>query len=192
MIKNLFLFLLLQPTGLFTRMRGYDLLRLALVLQFFRWQATAMTTMVTLYQEQSPMLLPVPFGIDPNRYRLIEIFAYGPYGLLIMTGIAYLLWVHGEPCATIKPMTFRKTWELVGLCYFAPWFPSLLIDAFLVKLGWGGPAVIIPWHVAILAVEVLLTGVGLNAVFGIPLSRAAWLGGLSGAAFLVFAGILIR
>ncbi|MEO5353662.1 MAG: hypothetical protein H7835_10705 [Magnetococcus sp. XQGC-1] len=192
MIKSIVLFLLLQPSSLFTRMRGYDLFRLAFVLQFFRWQSTALTTMVTLYQERSPMLLPVPFGIDPERYRFFEIFAYGPYGLLIMTGIAYLLWVHGEPYATIKPMTLRKTWELIGLCFFAPWFPSLLIDAFLVKLGWGGPAVIIPWHVAILAVEVLLTGVGLNAVFGIAWPRAVGLAALSGAAFLVFAGILIR
>lgn len=90
MIKNLLLFFLLQPSGLFTRMRGCDLFRLALVLQFFRWEVTALTTMVSLYQEQSPMLLPTPFGIDQERYRLIEIFAYGPYGLLVMTGIAYL------------------------------------------------------------------------------------------------------
>ncbi|MEO5340304.1 MAG: hypothetical protein H7837_07290 [Magnetococcus sp. MYC-9] len=192
MIKNLLLFLLLQPTALFTRMRGYDLFRLALFLQFFRWQSTAFTTMVTLYQERSPMLLPVPFGVDPERYRLMEIFAYGPYGLLVMTGIAYLVWVRGEPHATIKPMSFRKSWELIGLCFFAPWLPSLLLDAFLVKMGWGGPAVIIPWHVTILAVEVVLTGVGLNAVFGIPWPRAVRLAVLAGLAFLVFAGVLIR
>ncbi|MEO5362143.1 MAG: hypothetical protein H7838_00760 [Magnetococcus sp. DMHC-8] len=192
MIRHLLLFLLLQPTGLFTRMRGYDLFRLALLLQFFRWQSTALTTMVSLYQERSPMLLPVPFGLDPELYRLVEIFLYGPYGLVIMTGIVYLVWVRGAPHATIRPMTFRKTWELVGLCFFGPWLPSLLLDAWLVKMGWGGPAIIIPWHVTILGVEVLLTAVGLNAVFGIPLPRAAWLGGIAGGAFLVFAGILIR
>ncbi|MBF0401187.1 MAG: hypothetical protein HQL90_10515 [Magnetococcales bacterium] len=193
MVRSLLLFfLLLQPAGLFSRLRGYDLFRLALVLQFFRWQSTALTTMVTLYQERSPMLLPVPFGIDPERYRFIEIFLYGPYGMVIMTGIAYLVWVRGEAYATIRPMTFRKTWELIGLCFFAPWVPSLLLDALLVKMGLGGPAIIIPWHVTILAIEVVLTSVGLNAVFGIPLPRAVWLGGVAGAAFLVFAGLLIR
>lgn len=192
MIKNLLSFLILQPSGLFTRMRGCDLFRLAFMLQFFRWTTTALTTMVSLYQEQSPMLLPTPFGIDPVRYRLIEIFAYGPYGLLVMTGIAYLVWNLGEPHATIKPMTLRKTWELLGLCFFGPWVPSLFIDTFLVKMGWGGPAVIIPWHLAILAIEVLLTSIGLNAVFGIPFPKAVRLGGVSGIAFLVFAGILIR
>lgn len=192
MIKNLLAFLIIQPTGLFTRMRGCDLFRLAVTLQFFRWTTTALTTMVSLYQEHSPMLLPTPFGIDPERYRFIEIFAYGPYGLLVMTGIAYLVWVRGEPYATIKPMTLRKTWELIGLCFFGPWVPSLLIDTFLVKMGWGGPAIIIPWHLTILAVEVFLTTVGLHSVFGIPLPKALRLGGISGIAFLVFAGILIR
>ncbi|MBF0584861.1 MAG: hypothetical protein HQL80_11600 [Magnetococcales bacterium] len=193
MIRHLlFFFLFLRPAGLFARLRGYDLFRLALAVQIFRWQSTAFTTMVTLYQEKSPMLLPVPFGIDPDQYRFMEIFLYGPYGLLIMTGIVYLVWVHGEPYATIRPMTFRKTWELIGLCFFAPWVPSLLLDAFLVKMGWGGPAIIIPWHVTILAIEVVLTSVGLNAVFGIPASRSVRLGGVAGAAFLVFAGLLIR
>ncbi|MBF0162196.1 MAG: hypothetical protein HQL88_07900 [Magnetococcales bacterium] len=192
MLKNILLFLLLRPSGLFARMRGYDLLPLALILQAFRWHSTALTTMVSLYQERSPMLLPVPFGIDPDRYRWMEIFAYGPYGLLIITGIAYLVWVRGEPHATIKPMTFRKCWELIGLCFFAPWLPSLLLDAFLVKMGWGGPAIIIPWHVTILAVEMVLTCVGLHAVFGIPFPRALRLGALAGIAFLVFAGLLVR
>lgn len=192
MIRNLLLFLLLQPSGLFTRMRGCDLFRLALLLQFFRWETTALTTMVSLYQENSPMLLPTTFGIEPERYRLIEIFAYGPYGLVVMTGIAYLVWVWGKPYATIKPMTLRKTWEVIGLCFFAPWLPSLFIDTFLVKMGWGGPAVIIPWHVTILVVEMLLTCVGLNAVFGIPFPRALRLSAVAGASFLVFAGILIR
>ncbi len=192
MVKNIIFFLLLQPTGLFTRLRGYDLFQLALVLQFFRWQTTALTTMISLYVEKSPWLLPIPFGMDPERYRFIEIFAYGPYGLVVMTGIAYMVWVRGVRFATIKPMTFRKTWELIGLCFFAPWFPSLFIDTFLVKNGWGGPWVIIPWHISILGVEIILTSVGLNAVFGIPFSRAWRLGVYSGVAFLVFAGVLIR
>ena len=192
MIKNLLWFILLKPSGLFTRMRAYPLFRLALFLQFFRWQTTALTTMVSLYQENSPMLLPIPFGIHPEKYRLMEIFLYGPYGLLVMTGLAYLVWVHGEPHATIKPMTMRKTWELLGLCFFGPWLPSLLIDTVLIKIGWGGPAIIIPWHLTILAVEVLLTTVGLKEIFGIPFAQSLRLGAVAGGAFLVFAGILIR
>jgi hypothetical protein len=190
--RYLLLFFLLQPAGLFTRLRGFDLLRLAVLLQLFRWQSTALTTMVSMYQERSPMLLPVPFGIDPELYRLMEIFLYGPYGLVIMTGIVYLVWVRGEPYAAIRPMTFRKTWELIGLCFFAPWLPCLPLDVLLVKMGWGGPEVIIPWHLTVLAVEVLLTALGLHAVFGIQWPRAIWLGCVAGAAFLVFAGVLIR
>ncbi len=191
MIRS-FAHILLRPSHVFTRMRGHDLLSLAIFLQLFRWHATAFTTMVSLYQERSPMLLPTPFGIDANTYRMVEIFAYGPYGLLVITGIARILYVYGRDHATIGVMTLGKTWELVGICFFAPWLPSLVIDSILIKLGWGGPMVIIPWHLFILTIEGALVAVGLNAVFGIPLAKATRLGIAAGFTFLVLAGILIR
>jgi hypothetical protein len=182
----------LRPSGLYTRLRGFDLFPWALLLQTFRWHATALTTVVSLYTENSPMLLPVPFGFDPIQYRYYEIFAYGPYGLLIITIMSYIIWQRGRHLATISVMTMRNTWTLVGFCFFGPWIPSLLIDSFLVKFGWGGPEVIIPWHVSIVVIETVLTIVGLNNVFGIPLKNSIYLGGGAGLLFLILAGMVIR
>ncbi|MBF0427309.1 MAG: hypothetical protein HQL94_00165 [Magnetococcales bacterium] len=192
MIKNLLFFILFQPEGLFTRMRAFDLFRWALVLQFIRWESTALTTMVTLYREQSSMLLPVPFAIDPNTYRFFEIFLYGPYGLLMITAMAYIIHVHGAPFATTVPLTMRKAWTLLGFCFFGPWLPSLCVDSFLIMLGFGGPEFIIPWHVTIVAAESLFTAAGLRSIFGLPRPRALALGALSGGMFLIFAGSVIR
>lgn len=181
-----------RPSGLYTRLRGYDLFPWAFLLQFFRWESTALTTVVSLYQENSPMLFPVPFGIDPRTYRYFEIFAYGPYGLLMITMISYIVWQRGRSHATISLMTFKKTWTLIGFCFFGPWIPSLLIDSFLVKFGYGGPEVIIPWHIFIVGVESILIIVGLNAVFGIPFKRSLQLGAGGGVLFLLFAALVIR
>ncbi|MBF0273443.1 MAG: hypothetical protein HQL98_15445 [Magnetococcales bacterium] len=192
MLRNLIFFVLFRPEGLFTRLRAYDLFRWAFVLQLVRWESTALTTMVTLYHERSAMLLPVPFGIDPVIYRFVEIFAYGPYGLLMITIMAYVIWVHGAPYATISPLTMRKAWTLLGFCFFGPWLPSLCVDSFLIMLGFGGPEVIIPWHVTIVAAESLFTAAGLRSIFGIPKGRALTLGGLAGVMFLILAGSVIR
>ncbi|MEO5378294.1 MAG: hypothetical protein H7832_11020 [Magnetococcus sp. DMHC-6] len=192
MVKTLFYLFVLRPNALFTRMRVRSLLGWAIVLQTFRWFGTALTTIVTLYYFQSPMLLPVPFGIDPTSYRLYEIFAYGPYGLLIISAMAHVICVHGAPYATLHPLTFAKCWELLGFTFFGPWLPSFLIDSFLVALGWGGPQVIIPWHVSIVGLEAILTIVGLQAIFGLPMRVAITLGGVTGGMFLVLAGVVIR
>ncbi|MEO5333112.1 MAG: hypothetical protein H7839_13915 [Magnetococcus sp. YQC-5] len=192
MIRNFIFFVLFRPEGLFTRMRAYDLFRWALVLQIIRWESTALTTMVTLYRERAAMLLPVPFGLDPDGYRFVEIFAYGPYGLVIMTAMAYVIWVHGANYATCAHMTMRKVWTLLGFCFFGPWLPSLCVDSFLIMLGFGGPEVIIPWHVTIVAAESLFTAAGLRALFGIPKGRALALGGVAGGMFLILAGVVIR
>ena len=192
MLKVLLCFMFFRPSGLYTRLRGFDLFPWALLLQVFRWESTALTTMLTLYRENSPMLLPVPFGIEPKIYRYYEIFAYGPYGLLIITTMAYVVWQHGKKLATITQMTFRRTWTLIGFAFFGPWIPSLLIDSFLVKLGWGGPAIIIPWHITIVAIESILVVVGLHSVFGIPFKNAIYLGAGSGLLFLILAGSVIR
>ncbi|MBF0447184.1 MAG: hypothetical protein HQL67_03185 [Magnetococcales bacterium] len=192
MLKNLICFMFLRPSGLYSRLRGYDLFPWAFFLQLFRWESTALTTVVSLYLDNSPMLLPVPFGIDPQAYRFAEIFFYGPYGLLIITILAYVIWVHGRDHATIDSMSLKKSWALVGFCFFGPWIPSLLIDSFLVYFGWGGPAVIIPWHIMIVVIESILTIVGLNAVFGIPFKRSLVLGIAVGLLFLILAGAVIR
>ncbi|MBF0453470.1 MAG: hypothetical protein HQL72_01480 [Magnetococcales bacterium] len=192
MLKNLLCFMFLRPSGLYTRLRAFDMLPLAVFLQVFRWESTALTTVVSLYQENSPMLLPVPFGIDPQSYRFFEIFAYGPYGLVIISTLSYFIWQYGRSHAVISIMTYRRTWTLVGFCFFGPWIPSLLIDSFLVKLGWGSPEVIIPWHITIVVIESILTVVGLNAVFGIPLKRSIHLGAGAGLLFLLLAGAVIR
>ncbi|MBF0613926.1 MAG: hypothetical protein G8237_01965 [Magnetococcales bacterium] len=192
MVRHFIFFVLFRPEGLFTRLRAYDLLPWAIFLQVVRWQSTALTTMVTLYHEKSPMLLPVPFGIDPDSYRFFEIFAYGPYGLLMITIMAYVIWVHGAPHATITPLTMRKAWTLLGFCFFGPWLPSLCVDSFLIMLGFGGPEVIIPWHVTIVAAESFFTAAGLRTIHGLPTQRALALGGVTGALFLVLAGSVIR
>lgn len=192
MIKNLLCLVLFQPEGLFTRMRAFDLFRWALVLQIIRWESTALTTMVTMYRERSAMLLPVPFAIDPVSYRFFEIFAYGPYGLLMITIMAYVVWVHGAPYATLASLTMRKAWTLLGFCFFGPWLPSLCVDSFLIMLGFGGPEVIVPWHVTIVAAESLFTAGGLRSIFGISLRRSLLLGGVVGALFLILAGVVIR
>ncbi|MBF0293709.1 MAG: hypothetical protein HQL96_00855 [Magnetococcales bacterium] len=192
MIRNLLFFILFMPEGLFTRLRAYDLFRWAFVLQCIRWESTALTTMVTLYRERSAMLLPVPFGIDPDTYRYFEIFLYGPYGLLIITIMAYVVHVHGASWAVISPLTMRRAWTLIGFCFFGPWLPSLCVDSFLIMLGFGGPEVIVPWHVTIVAAESLFTAAGLRSIFGLPLARALWLGAACGAMFLILAGSVIR
>ncbi|MBF0627500.1 MAG: hypothetical protein HQL91_04690 [Magnetococcales bacterium] len=192
MFKNFLCFVLFQPEGLFTRLRAYDLFRWAFVLQLIRWESTALTTMVTLYREKSDMLLPVPFGIDPQMYRFVEIFLYGPYGLLMITIMAYVIWVHGAAYATLSPLTMRKAWTLLGFCFFGPWLPSLCVDSFLIMLGFGGPEVIIPWHVTIVAAESFFTAAGLRTIYGIPTLRALALGALTGALFLILAGSVIR
>lgn len=192
MIRHFVWFVLFRPEGLFTRLRAYDLFRWALALQILRWESTALTTMVTLYHEKSDMLLPVPFGIDPQAYRFFEIFAYGPYGLLIITIIAYVIQVHGAPFALQTPLTMRRAWTLLGFCFFGPWLPSLCVDSFLIMLGFGGPEVIIPWHVTIVAAESLFTAAGLRTIHGIPIRRALGLGALTGFLFLILAGLVIR
>ncbi|MBF0370441.1 MAG: hypothetical protein HQL52_13390 [Magnetococcales bacterium] len=192
MLKSLLLLILFRPNDLFVRMRARSFLIWALVLQIFRWEGTALTTVVNLYRYDAPMFLPVPFGIDPSLYRYVEIYAYGPFGLLIISVIAYFIYIHGAPHATIGPVTYAKCWELVGLTFFGPWLPSLFIDSVLVYLGWGGPEVIIPWHVAIVGIEAVLTMVGLHAVFGIRWRKAFRLGGMAGMIFLVLAGLVIR
>ena len=184
MFKVLLCFMFLRPSGLYTRLRGYDLFPWALMLQIFRWESTALTTVVSLYQENSPMLLPVPFGIDPESYRYFEIYAYGPYGLFIITVMAYFIYRTGRDHTTISAMSFKQCWTLVGFSFFGPWIPSLLIDSFLVKLGWGGPGVIIPWHIGIVVLETILTVVGLNSIFGIPFKRSLTLGAGAGLLFL--------
>ncbi|MBF0444109.1 MAG: hypothetical protein HQL68_00860 [Magnetococcales bacterium] len=192
MLKNLVCIMFLRPSGLYARLRGHDLFIWAFVLQFFRWQTTAITTVVALYQENSPMLLPVPFGIDPKSYRYFEIYAYGPYGMLIITLMATAIWWYGRGYAVTLHMTLKRTWTLIGLCFFGPWLPSLLIDSFLVKQGWGGPQVIIPWHISIVAIETLLLIVGLKTVFGISFNISVRLGVGGGALFLFLAGAAIR
>jgi hypothetical protein len=192
MLKNLICFMFLRPSGLYARLRGHDLFVWALVLQFFRWETTALTTLIALYQENSPMLLPVPFGIDPKSYRYFEIYAYGPYGLLIISLMAAAIWWYGKSYAVTLPMTLKRTWTLLGFCFFGPWLPSLLIDSFLVRQGLGGPEIIIPWHISIVALETLLLVVGLNTVFGIPFKRSIRLGVGGGALFLFLAGAVIR
>lgn len=192
MLKRLLWFMFFRPSGLFTYIRRYDLFSLAFGLQFFRWQSTALTTVVSLYQTNAPMLLPVPFGYDPQAYRFFEIFAYGPYGMVMITLIALFVWYQGRSYARLADMTFRQTWTLIGFSFFGPWLPCLLIDNVLVLLGWGGPGVIVPWHVAIVLMESILTMIGLNAVFGIPMRYAIRLGTSTGLLFLMLAGAVIR
>lgn len=194
MIKDIHYFLsafLFRPNSLFAHMRGHDMLRIAVALQVFRWVSTSLTTMLQLYLERSDMLFPIPFGIDFDTYRFLEIFTYGPYGLLIMTIMAYLLVVHGAPWAA-QPMTFRKTWEMLGFCFFGPWLPSLFTDNILVNIGLGGPEILIPWHISIVFLECLLVMMGLQVVFAIPRKKAMELAAATGVAFLFLAAILIR
>ncbi|MBF0285653.1 MAG: hypothetical protein HQL51_14475 [Magnetococcales bacterium] len=184
--------ILFSPGRIFTWMRVRHLLPWAIALQVFRWESTALTTMVSLYENEAPMLFPAPFGLDPKAYRMVEIILYGPYGLFIISAMAYFVWRFGKAHATAYPMTMAKTWELIGLAYFAPWLPSLLIDSFLIRWGWGGPEIIVPWHVSIVGVEALLTLVGLHYVFGITTEMSARLAAVSGFFFLFFAGGLMR
>ncbi|MBF0158129.1 MAG: cyclic nucleotide-binding domain-containing protein [Magnetococcales bacterium] len=184
--------LLFHPTEVFTWARGQSLLAWSICLQMFRWWATSITTMVNLHVSDTPMLLPVPMSFTPFIYRYFEIFAYGPYGLLIISTIALFLWRYGRAYATVKSMTFAKSWEMVGLAFFTPWLPTLLIDNLLIQYGIGGPEIMVPWHIVVVVVESWLVYVGLRAVFGIA-QKQAWRLALGGCAvFLVMAGLLIR
>ncbi|MBF0124367.1 MAG: cyclic nucleotide-binding domain-containing protein [Magnetococcales bacterium] len=191
-LKRLTFDLLWHPTAVFTWSRGQSLLAWALCLQMFRWWSTSITTMVNLYAADTPMLLPIPLQLTPLVYRYIEIFAYGPYGLLMVSLIAFFLWRYGVAYATVKSMTFAKSWEVVGLAFFAPWLPTLLIDNLLIQYDVAGPAVMMPWHIGVTLVESWLVYVGLRAVFGIAQSQARWLALASCILFLVCAGLLIR
>ncbi|MBF0588832.1 MAG: hypothetical protein HQL53_06880 [Magnetococcales bacterium] len=185
-------YVLFKPSAMFAWMGRQDLFRMVLGLQFFRWHFTAFTTMYSMYAVDSPMFFPPPFGMDPSQYRQIEVFAYGPYGLVIITAMAWMVFRLGHGHTTRSVLTFRNAWTLVGISYFGPWVPSLFIDIFLVQFGYGGPAVIIPWHAGIVGAEALLTAVGLMVLYGLPLKRALLLGLGSGAMFFSLAGLLMR
>lgn len=183
--------ILFHPAQTFPLLLERNLFNCALRLQFIRWFVTAGSTMVSLYITDSSMLFPTPLGIPEKEYRFFEIFAYGPYGILLMFTLAYLVWVHGREHAP-KPMTFRKTFEVVGIAFFAPWLPSIPLDNVLVLMGWGGPPVMITWHTAIVAIEGWLVYTGLRVVFDMPRAVAIRLGWVAGMGFMILAGLLIR
>lgn len=183
--------ILFRPAQAFTILLERDLFRCAVRLQIFRWFFTAATTMVSLYTTHSNMLFPTPFGIPEESYRFWELFGYGPYGVLLIFTLAYLVWVHGREYAP-RPMSYRKTFEVVAIAFFAPWLPTIPLDNVLVLMGWGGPPVMITWHTAIVAFEGWLVHKGLRTVFDMPPQVAARLGWLAGMGFMVLAGLLIR
>ncbi|MBF0142772.1 MAG: hypothetical protein HQL57_03330 [Magnetococcales bacterium] len=191
-VKGIVLLVLFMPQDIFLRMRHQDLFPLAFLLQAIRWEGTALTTMMSIYRYAPPMLLPVPFGLEQSSYRMAEVIAYGPYGFVIISAMAYVLWRWGRSHARGGEMSFRRCWALVGLTFFTPWIPSLLIDSYLVRAGLGGPMVIIPWHVTIVVVECVLTAKGLILVFDLPVATARRLAGAVGLTFLFAAGLLIR
>lgn len=193
MVKCFVLHLPFRPVQSFIQLRTMDILALAVMIQVARWFISSFVTMSNLYFMRPAMLFPTPFGIEQQAYRFFEIFAYGPYGLVIITAIAYYLWTRGRDLARDKhPMTFRKTWEIVGVAYFTPWTPTIILDNILVGMGWGGPALMIPWHTAVVFVEMWLTAIGLRVVFGLPKAKANFLGVAGGFIFLFLAALVIR
>lgn len=183
--------LLFHPADTFPILKERNLYFCAIRLQILRWFFTAGTTMVSLYITDSNMLFPTPFGIPEQEYRFYELFGYGPYGVLIMFTLAYLVWVHGREHAPV-PMSFRKSFEVVGISFFAPWLPSIPLDNILVLMGWGGPPVMITWHTAIVCIEGWLVYTGVRVVFDMPRPVAIRLGWIAGMGFMILAGVLIR
>jgi CRP/FNR family cyclic AMP-dependent transcriptional regulator len=190
--RRLVVDLLVHPTQTWDWVRGRSLLTWAIALQCFRWWITSVTTMVHLYVSDMPVFLPVPWDIPLPTYRYFEIFAYGPYGMFIVTMMAWYLWRQGQHHASVQSMHFAKSWELVGLSFFAPWLPSLIIDNILIHFGLGTPEVIVPWHIAIVILEAGLLYLGLRSVFGMARKTSFRLAAGAMMIFLVLAGILIR
>lgn len=183
---------LVKPVALFRLVREWNLLGWAVALQTARWFATSVSTMVNLYLNNAPMLLPTPFGLGEAEYRFLEIFLYGPYGLVVMSGMAYLLTRVAQGLPVRRRVSYAKMWEVLGFAYFGPWLPTVLVDNLLTSMGMGGPAFLVPWHLAVVGVETWVTAIGLQVVFGLEKGHSRRLALLGAAAFVFLAGLLIR
>jgi hypothetical protein len=166
-------------------------------LQLTRWGCGSLITVPHLYVRHTPMYFDPPLGFTHQGYRWLEIFLYGPYGLLIISYMA--LWVRrlgGAACTDGSGGRYRHpywdVWAVVGVAFFGPWWPSLVVDNLMIALDQAGPAFLIPWHMVMVGVECLLLRMGLRIVLGFS-NRRAWLAsGVAGFWFLALAGALMR
>lgn len=182
---------LIKPHAFFSQLRGADFLWFAIILQLSRWTAMSCITMPHFYLQNPPVFFPVPFGIDQQAYRFFEIFAYFPYGLIIIAVITCLIWHYGKQYATV-PMPLSKVSEVIAIAYFTPWLPTLILDNILLSYELATPIIIVPIHIGVVGLESSLTAIGLQQVFGIPREMAWKLGIGGGVIFLALAGVAVR
>ncbi len=180
-----------RPSAFFDRVAVSNLVGLAVGLQLTRWLLYSGGTITHFYLAAPPTLLPIPFGMDLNDYRAMEIYACFPIGLAVMAVITYEIWLRGQRYAGL-PMTFKKTWEVVALAWFAPWLPTLFLDNLLLMAGLANPPVIVPFHIIVVALESWLTAVGLQRVFAMPPNKAWRLSLWGGTVFLILYGAVVR
>jgi len=181
-----------SPSKAFDRLKETPALRLAIALLLLRWTVTPATTVTNMYLNRYSMFIPPPFGIDAHTYRFYEIFWYGPYGVLMMLAITLAMALIGRRLYHHPDISFRRSFEIVSLSFFAPWVISVPGDYVVTVLMHAQPAVLVAFHIAILAWECWLLSVGYRRVFDLPWNRCVFLGWTAGALFVALGGLLIR
>lgn len=163
-----------------------------LPLMLLRWSAAPITTVLNLYYHPAPALLPIPFDIPLQTYRFYEIFWYGPYGLLMVFAIAWVLFVLCRRFSPRDPrISFRRVAGITSLAFFTPWLVLLVVEP-LIASGYGTPRFLVPAHLAILGWEALLAGIGLRTAFNLSRRQVLILGCTMGIVFVVLGAPVIR
>ena len=181
-----------SPRRAFDRLKTTDVLALAAALLILRWVVTPLTTVLSMYLHNSPMLFGPPFGMSERTYRFYEIFWYGPYGVFIMLAVILALFTMARRGYKAPDVTLCKTFEIVSLSFFTPWLPSIPGDWILVTTVDARPAFLVPFHLAILAWECALVYIGFRRTFGLSPRRSAFMAFTAGGIFLALGGLLIR
>lgn len=181
-----------DPVKTFDRLKHTDVLYLAVFLMLIRWSITPITTVVTMYRQYSPMFLTPPFGIDERTYRYYEVFWYGFYGFFMMLVIAYALVLITKHLYHNPEITFRRSFEIVALCFFTPWVPSVPGDYVLLLTVNAHPAFLIPFHISVLTWSCSLIALGFHGIYKTSLFRSLFIGFVAGGIFMAMGALLIR
>ncbi len=179
------------PSEFFELVRTTNHLGIALGLQVLRWLLHSGVTTAHFVVVNPPAMFPVPFDLDLGLYRSWEVWGFFPFGLGMLGLIAWVTWRVGRRRAG-RPMSLAKTAEVVSLAWFAPWLPTFLTDNLLLSAGWAIPVVIVPAHTVVVGLEVWMTAVGLQQVFGLSRGPAWRISLAGGLIFMALAGAVIR
>lgn len=153
--------------------------------------ATALNALNLMYHHAPGALLPLPAEASLDAWRFWQRFWFPPYAVLVVAAAAALLsW--DSPRLAGRALDFRSLFQAMAMAGFAPWLVVQPLVAVLIPSDLGGPAVLVPLHLAALGWSGFILATVLRQGCGLPPGGAKAVAATSFVLVAALLGMAVR